>query len=151
MEYAAYLEDSYREAIGRTTHGEERKTRYRMRLGELLFGMHREEEGLEWIGKALTFGPLHRDRLIAGELYERGGQQEKAIPVLEAAIRNAPDNDRAYYTLTRLYLRQRNLASAAEVLTRWNSAIPGDELHAEMLAKWKRLDARSGTSDPSGI
>ena len=149
-EYAAYLEASYRDAIVRTTHGEERKTRYRMRLGELLFGMGREAEGLEWIGKALTFGPLHRDRLIAGELFERGGQQEKAIPILEAAIGNAPDNDRAYYTLTRLYLRQRKLAAAADVLARWDKAIPGDKLHAEMYAKWQRLDARDAASGPSG-
>ena len=148
-DYAGYLEASYLEAIARPRLGQERKCRFRMRLGELLFGMGRQEEGLEWIEQALTYGALHRDRIVAGELFEKAGKQEQASTIFEAAIRLEPHNNRAYHHLARLHLRTNDLEAAAQVLTAWEGAIPDDELLVQMRQQWRRQGgstsrARSG-------
>ena len=138
QEYADYLEASYREAMARPGLGPERSCRFRMRLGELLFGMGRRDEGLVWIEEALSFGPLHRDRIVAGELFERAGRQEKAIPIFAEAIRLAPGNNRAYHHLARLHMRAGDLPAAREVFAGWEEALPDDPLLARMRAEWRR-------------
>ena len=138
QEYADYLEASYREAMARPGLGPERSCRFRMRLGELLFGMGRPDEGLVWIEEALSFGPLHRDRIVAGELFERAGRQEKAIPIFAEAIRLAPGNNRAYHHLARLHMRAGDLPAAREVFADWEDALPDDPLLARMRAELRR-------------
>jgi tetratricopeptide (TPR) repeat protein len=137
-EYASYLEASYQEALARPGVKPERAARLRMRLGELLFAQKKPDPALRWLREALTFAPLYRDRIVAAEIHERAGKREEALKILTDAVRSAPENNRAYYTLAKIHIAARGFAEAEKVLAAWEKAKPGDPLIEEVRGEMER-------------
>lgn len=83
-------------------------------LGEISWRRHQPEEALRHYSRAAELRPAFTDALIAlGKLRTFQGQPEKALPLLQEAIRIDPNNEVAHYRLAQAY-RKLGQAGPAE-------------------------------------
>jgi len=112
-EYLRYLEETYRQAALGPSLGPEKQARFRVNLGEVLFGLGQSETAFRWLQEGLSFSPTYAQRLKAAGMFSQAGRFDEAVQVLEDAIRTDPRTPEAYYQQGELLQQQRKPEEAA--------------------------------------
>lgn len=94
-----YLEPLYRNAWENAGAGEERRSRLALGHAEILFGLERHEDALDWAQASLGYAPTTAQRLKAAAMLREGGQLDGAEEVLRIAVSLDPEHLRAHFDL----------------------------------------------------
>jgi tetratricopeptide (TPR) repeat protein len=111
-EYLEYLETSYRGATLRPELGPEKRTQYRIRLGEVLYARKDFDEAFRFLREGLSTAPSYGERLRAATLFRQSGRVSEAVQTLEDAIRDDPGRTEAYLQQGELLQAQGKLDDA---------------------------------------